>query len=275
MHSNLIRKNPSLSAVCVLILLLILTIPRAHANILVAPTRITLEEGQRVGQVAVMNPGSEPVTLRLSFVNYHMQADGTLVESEVALPGEFFADGFLQHSPRRIQLAPGEEQTVRVLARPPSGPAREYRSHLRFQAEPPPRPQQEDSLGPTRELEIQIQPLYGVSIPVIVRTGDLNASAGIENISLDRGPNGLLVGFQLTRSGDRSVYGDFRVTFRPAGGEPRVIAQTRGVAVYPPLQAREVRLPLTESLSAGTLRVEYLDNSDERKVIASAERQIR
>lgn len=245
----------------------------ANASILVAPTRLVLESGERVGQVSVMNRGNKPVTLRVAFVNNHMNPDGSFENALSPRPGERFADEFLRYSPRRVQLDPGESQLVRVLARVPGGEPAEYRSHLRFQVEPPARARSDDANS--NQVRIHLSPVYGVSIPVFVRAGELEATAGIANVGLERDAGSIVARFDLARRGNRSVYGDIKVTLTPHAGEPRDLALVKGVAVYLPLAARQMRLPLDGKLEPGRLRIEYLDNRDSSRVLAFAEREVR
>ncbi|HEX7048552.1 MAG TPA: molecular chaperone [Gammaproteobacteria bacterium] len=279
--SHMLRQRQILFASCLLVLFSV-TLTAARAGILVAPTRLVLEPGERVGEVTVMNNGADPVTLRISFVNYHMRANGSFDVATEPLPGEHFADDFLRYAPRRIHLAPGEGQTVRILARPPSGAPVEYRSHLRFQTEPPLDAPSKGAGngGNERDLSIELIPLYGVSIPVIVRTGDLSATVAIDSLSVRSGPRKTpMATFRLRRSGNRSIYGDIRLYLTPQGGEERLVGETLGLAVYPPLEARNVSVPFNKldaaNLPPGRLRVEYVDHDDNARVLAEAERVIR
>lgn len=274
-------RNPRIFASCLLVLFS-LTLAAAQAGILVAPTRLVLEPGERVGEVTVMNNGADPVTLRISFVNYHMRANGSFDVAAEPQPGEHFANDFLQYAPRRIHLEAGEGQTVRILARPPAGAPAEYRSHLRFQTEPPLDAPSKDAGNDGKEgdLSIELIPLYGVSIPIIVRTGNLSASVTIDSLAVQSGPRKTpMATFRLRRSGARSVYGDVRLYLTPQGGEERLVGETLGLAVYPPLAARNVSVPFnkldTSNLPAGRLRVEYVDHDDNARVLAEAERVIR
>jgi len=62
----------------------------------------------------------------------------------------------------------------------------------------------------------------------------------------------------LNREGNRSVYGELRVT--PLGKD-KPIAQIRGVAIYPELSSRQVTLPLANDAAAtyrGPAKVQYI-----------------
>lgn len=249
-------------------------------GIMVAPTRVVLEPGQHTAQVFVMNKGAEPITARISLVNRHMLEDGSFAIADNPRPGEYFADGFVRYAPRRVHLAPGQGQTVRILAQPidERGPA-EYRSHLLFSVEPS--TTGESSAGENRGLAIRLIPVYGVSIPVIVRTGALTASATIDDLTVQRDPSGVPhATFRLHRSGDRSIYGDVQVFYQPHNGDERLIGKSRGLAVYPPLSTRRVSIPLNllDGVSLqppGRLRVQFVKHKNHARVLAEANSSVR
>lgn len=251
--------------------------------IMVAPTRVTLEAGELAGEVFVINQGSEPITARISLANRHMREDGSFAEATTPNPGELFADPFLVYAPRRVRLEPGQGQTVRILARPPvNQPAAEYRSHLLFRVEPPSLDDADRasaSAEGSREMSIQLVPVFGISIPIILRTGPLSATAGIDGLALRmRSDEPPAASFTLHRTGNSSLYGDVRVMFEPSGGSQRLIGESLGLAVYTPLPMRTVSTPLnhlqTDSLPPGRLYVQFVDHHDNSRILAEAQRTI-
>ena len=116
-----------------------------------------------------------------------MEPNGDLVRVETPGPGEGFAGDLIRYAPRQLRLEPGRPQTIRILYRRPGELAEgEYRSHLLFQEIPKVAPTPAQGEGPSG-LNMQISALFGISIPVIVRHGDLEASARLtENASSDR-----------------------------------------------------------------------------------------
>ena len=107
-----------------------------------------------------------------------MTENGSLEEADEAKPGEQFADKLIRYSPRQITLEPGRTQTVRLLVRKPRDLAPgEYRSHLLFQSVPP------ADFGTSVEAEgveegtisVQMIPTFAISIPIIIRHGDVSA----------------------------------------------------------------------------------------------------
>lgn len=165
------------------------------------------------------------------------------------------------YAPRRVTIAPNEPQTIRISARAPKGlPDGEYRAHLLFRAVPPPRP-----VAAPRQVQgiaFELIPIYGVTIPVVIRMGNLQAKVGIANVQLTSHRGKPAVALDLTRAGDRSVFGDVRV-FKPGVKDP--IAVQRGVAVYTEIGTRHVVIPVKDDFAAaaaGPVSVDFVETSD-------------
>src|SRR3546814_2488763 len=103
-------------------------------------------------------------------------------------------------------------------------------------------------------VSIALTPIYGITIPVIVRVGDLGAAAAIGEAWVSEGADGPAFNFDLSRTGDRSVYGDIEVT-RPGIAEPLLVA--RGIAVSPEVTARRVRSEEHTSELQSLMRISY------------------
>jgi hypothetical protein len=237
---------------------------RAQGDLLIAPTRVVLNGGGST-EVILNNIGTAPATYRISLELRRMTAEGELddVADTDASAGEKAAIDMIRYAPRRILLPPGQPQSIRISARPaPDVPDGEYRVHMLFRAVPDEGAPVDESKAVTTQtaagVTIKLQPIYGITIPVIVRKGQLQASAAIVNphIAAVEGRPTLML--ELTRSGTRSVFGEILV--RPAGGGETLI-QSRGIAVYPELQARTVHVPLTDAQQAAIkgrrVRIEY------------------
>jgi len=256
-----------------------LSVP-AHAagDLLVAPTRVILD-GSRGTEVVLNNIGAEPATYRISLEIKRMTAAGGLDEiaEADASEAEKAALGMIAFSPRRVTLPPNQPQVVRVGVRVPEGtPPGEYRAHMLFRAVP-------DAVAATAEakpasagVSIALTPIYGITIPVIVRVGDLGAEAAIGEAWVSETADGPAFNFDLARSGNRSVYGDIEVT-RPGVAEPLLVA--RGIAVYPEVAERKVSLRVPQEVAAklkGPVRIRY---TEDREVgggtIDEAEREVK
>ena len=249
------------------VLLGAVTVPvQASGDLLVAPTRVVLD-GSRGTEVVLNNIGSEPATYRISLEIKRMTAAGGLEEIAEAdvTPAERTALDMIAFSPRRVTLPPNQPQVIRVGVRIPEGtPPGEYRAHMLFRAVPDTAaavaadPAQPAATG----VSIALIPIYGITIPVIVRVGDLGAEATIGEAWVGDTADGPTFNFGLTRTGNRSVYGDIEVT-RPGVSEPLLVA--RGIAVYPEVGAREVSLRVPPELAVklkGPVRIRYTEDRE-------------
>jgi hypothetical protein len=239
---------------------------QAAGDLLVAPTRVVLD-GSRGTEVVLNNIGAEPATYRISLEIKRMTAAGGLDEiaEDKANPAEKTALDMIAFSPRRVTLPPNQPQVIRVGVRVPEGtPPGEYRAHMLFRAVPDATaavatdPKAPASGG----VSIALTPIYGITIPVIVRVGDLGAEATIGEAWVGETPDGPAFNFDLARTGNRSVYGDIEVT-RPGLPEPLLVA--RGIAVYPEVGARQVSLRVPPELAAklkGPVRIRYTEDRE-------------
>ena len=229
-------------------------------DLLVAPTRIVLD-GRRGTEVILNNIGDDVATYRISVELRRMTADGKLVDVETPNEAEKSAQEMILYAPRRITLPPNQPQTIRLSARAPEGLADgEYRVHLLFRAVPPPRP----AVAPQKieGVAFQLTPIYGVTIPVIVRLGNLEAKAGLANVRKVTDNGKPAIALDISRSGDRSTFGEVRVL---KAGVADPIAIIRGVAVYTELGQRSVTIPIDPAHLAdanGQVTVQYVEPTE-------------
>ena len=235
---------------------------RAAGDLLVAPTRVVLD-GARGTEVIVNNIGSETATYRISLVIRRMKQDGSFEEIEEVDANEREAKtlAMISYAPRRVTLPPNQPQAVRVGVRPPEGlEDGEYRAHLLIRAIPDAKTPTQTS-SPAQGLTISITPIYGITIPVIVRKGQLVVQAAIGDPHIAQTPDGPAFKLTLSRTGTKSTYGRLRVT-RPGVSEP--LYEARGIAVYAETAQRDVILPVSPELAAklkGPATVEYLEDN--------------
>ncbi len=236
----------------------------AAGDLLVAPTRIVLD-GLRGTEVILNNIGNETSTYRISLELRRMNPDGTFVDitPENANEREKRALEVISYAPRRVVLPPNQPQAIRVGVRAPDGLADgEYRAHLLFRAIPSAKPVVKSATQPTQGVSISLTPIYGVTIPVIVRQGQLVATAGIADPQIVTTADGPALKVKLTRTGTKSVYGRIRV-LKPGLDKPAF--EARGVAVYADNAERSVYLPISaeqDKSLRGPVTVQYIDDAD-------------
>ena len=265
----------------------VVTAPSAGANLNISPKRVTFDRNHRAGSIFIFNQGGGPGTFDISLVDRVMLPDGQILsvaEAQAKPDTRLLADrvvsaqSILQISPRRVTLAPGQGQTIRLrVAGAPSDPAAgELRSHLTIATLPP-----RDSgttaeaaaaaAAPAGELSFQINALFGLSIPVIVRQGEIDVRAGLEKpvITFEQlggnptpaTPRTPVMSLDLVRLGANSLFGNIevRVQGEPASNPP--IGLSRGVGVYTEIDRRLVRLVLTRAPAPGEhLEITFTDD---------------
>jgi hypothetical protein len=222
---------------------------QAAGNLMVTPTRIVFEQRDRSAQITLVNQGDKTSSYRISFVRQNMTENGQFVPVEEGEPG-MFSDPMIRFSPRQVSIPPGQAQVIRLALRRPGDMADgEYRSHMLFQALPEPSSTTVEALTQqTPEgITIELVPIVGIAIPVIVRHGDLNNAVTLSNakiVSAGQSGSAAKISVDINRDGNSSAYGDLRVTYTPEGAAPIVIAQANGVAVYANMQSRRFEMPL-------------------------------
>lgn len=237
----------------------------AVAEVLIAPTRVVMEKGERSAELILVNKGTEEAAYRISVENRRMLETGAMELAEDTRDGELFAQDFVRFSPRRILLEPGARQTVRVSANTANLETGEYRSHLRVMSAP-------TSAGRTlssavnaggEDISIELIAIRSLTIPIIVRVGDLDASVEMASASITESDNedeSVLVA-RLNRQGDKSTFGDIQVFVE---GQREPIYFARGIAVYTPNTTRDVMLPLPDlvraEIAGKPIRIAYVSS---------------
>lgn len=224
----------------------------SYANgLLLAPTRLFFEGSSRSQELTVMNNSDKPQTYRLRLEDRRLKDTGEY--DIITEPGDpTAASSLLRLSARQLVLPARSSGTVRVLLRRSAGmPAGEMRSHLVVTELPvvgaPIVPD-----GAATGVTIAITTIYGISIPILVRTGAM--SARIREVTATRfvppeHPELENVIVKVDAEGNRSVFVDVRlISTRQRRGEP--IAVARSFALYAPLAARSVTLTLNAEQTA-------------------------
>ena len=233
---------------------------------MIMPNRIILEGRERSGEVLLKNAGLLPASYRVVVKEMAMDHNGELSERP-KLPGERTLADFLFFSPRQVDLAPGETQTVRLQLRKPENLADgEYRSHLLFQAMPPPVPAEPLGDNPERKLSLSVTMVMGISIPVFARHGVVQGKLTLAGLRLwqpevkDTAP---VLSYRLERSGNRSIRGDLTASVE-AGGKLKkgtVLYELKDIVVYPEIPFRDMYMPMWQnvdgSLKGARLKVTF------------------
>ncbi|KAF0200073.1 MAG: hypothetical protein FD170_3791 [Bacteroidetes bacterium] len=250
----------------------------AQGDLLITPRRVVFEGNKQSQELTLANTGQDTARYNVSFVQYRMTESGAFEQIEVADSGQYFADKYLRFFPRSVTLAPNEAQVVRMqFRRMPDMQDGEYRSHVYFRAVPKETALGEETLADSTAIGIRLIPIFGITIPIIIRIGELDLSVDLKDISLDTKtdtiPN---LSVTFTRSGDKSVYGDMTVNW-VSGNENIEVGVVRGIAVYTPNKLRrfnmQLRQPEGVDYSKGKLVIRYQAPNDLKPEVY-AEREI-
>lgn len=250
----------------------------AQGDLLITPRRVVFEGNKQSQELTLANTGQDTARYNVSFVQYRMTESGAFEQIEVADSGQYFADKYLRFFPRSVTLAPNEAQVVRMqFRRMPDMQEGEYRSHVYFRAVPTETALGEETLADSTAIGIRLIPIFGITIPIIIRIGELDLSVDLKDISLDTKtdtiPN---LSVTFTRSGDKSVYGDMTVNW-VSGNENIEVGVVRGIAVYTPNKLRrfnmQLRKPEGVDYSKGKLVIRYQAPNDLKPEVY-AEREI-
>ncbi len=248
----------------------------AQGDLLVTPTRIVFEGNLQKEEINLVNIGKDTATYTISFVQYNMMEDGRFIAIDKPDSGQMFADPYLRIFPRKVTLAPREPQVIVMQCRRKSDMlAGEYRSHLYFRAEKDLNPIGMKTVPKdSTRLNVSLIPVYGLSIPIIIRSGEVSVSTELSDLQLAKSVEG---GYNLTlsinRSGNISVYGDLIVQYVPNQGNPVEIGSVKGVGVYTNLNKRNITMKLNTipgiELNSGKLKVQYTSNGSNARVVYS------
>jgi hypothetical protein len=248
---------------------------------MVNPKRVVFDGSKRTETVTLFNSGKDTATYAISMVDYTMNTEGKF--DEVPMDSAHnSAQKIVKFFPKQVTLAPGSSQAIRVQVNKPQGLEKgEYRSHIYFRGIGRVKAidaKQEDTIS---AIAVSLRPIFGISIPAIVRNGTTAATASISNLRIAKDTNGSLALATLNRSGDESLYGGVRLVHIDDEGNESVLSVVKGLSVYLPNASRPitVRIPSDAKvdLKKGKLRMEYQTQTDSEKerLLAQSELSLR
>ncbi|HPF64808.1 fimbria/pilus periplasmic chaperone [Lentimicrobium sp.] len=240
----------------------------AQGDLLITPRRVVFEGSKQSQELTLANTGRDTARYNVSFVQYRMNENGSFEQIEEPDSGQYFADKYLRFFPRSVTLAPGESQVVRMqFRRMPDMEPVEYRSHVYFRAVPKETALGEEPQQDSTSIGIRLIPIFGITIPVIIRPAELSATTELREIILDTKSDTIpYLSVTFHRSGDKSVYGDLTVSWIPDKGPAVEVGIVRGIAVYTPNKVRRFRMQLLKNeeidYTKGKLLVRYQSPGD-------------
>jgi P pilus assembly chaperone PapD len=251
----------------------------AQGNLLLTPRRVVFEGAKKSMELNLANTGQDTAKYAISIIRIRMTDDGAFETITEPDSGQLFADPYLRFFPRVVTLGPNEAQVVKIQLTKASDLAPgEYRSHVYFRAVPNMKPLgEEEAPKDTTTISIKLTPVFGITIPVIIRIGESNTKVSLSNLALEM-VNDTVPRLKLTfnRTGNFSVYGDVTVTHISQDVKTTQVGLLKGLAVYSPNKIRRFQFDLVKAAGvdykSGKLFVEFLTQSDAKsEKLASGE----
>lgn len=239
----------------------------AQGDVQIYPKRVLFDGSRRVHELSIANSGKDTARYTISVIQIRMKEDGSFEMISKPDEGQNFADKNFRFYPRSVVLAPNEAQTVKIqLLKFSELGAGEYRSHLYFRAEAEKRPLGHDTVINNSSIAVRIVPTYGISIPVIIRSGEPTTEINLSQIHFGLEKDAIpVLNFDLNRIGNMSVYGDIAVDYLSPEGKEIRVCSVKGLSVYTPNITRHFRLTLQNNTAVnynrGSLHIVYTDQS--------------
>jgi hypothetical protein len=254
----------------------------AQGNLQVTPTRLIFDGSQKFINVNLVNIGKDSANYTISFIQYRMSDESSVEEITTPDPGQRFADKYIRYFPRSVRLGPGEFQIIKLqLINSEKLESGEYRSHLYLRALPDEKILgNEEKKDTTAALSIKIIPIFGISIPVIIRVGKSNTVLNITDLKLEKTPDGHNRLFlTIHRTGNMSSIGDISVTYRAPNGKETRLGVAEGMVIYTPNLLRRFTIDLEKNSSVvinkGIIHVTYtMKNGNNTVKLAEADLSI-
>jgi P pilus assembly chaperone PapD len=241
----------------------------AQGNLMITPRRVVFDGTKRSVDLNLANTGKDTATYVISLVQIRMKEDGGFETITIPDPGQNFADKNLRFFPRSVTLSPGEAQVVKVqLQRANQLAPGEYRSHFYFRAVPKIKPLGEpETVNDSATISVRLTPVFGITIPVIIRAGESNTKVALSGLALDIAEDGTpAFRLKFNRTGNFSVYGDLAVDHVSPQGTVTRVGAANGIAVYTPNSVRNFQFNLNKvpgvDFRSGKLIVRFSASSD-------------
>lgn len=210
--------------------------------------RIYLDQDNPQTDFIIYNHNTLPQECQLRLRHYTFDDAGKMTEYKGEEPLDNSAESWVRFSPRKFTLTPQNNQTVKfVMRRKARSEAAEYRSYVSIDCGV------EIKSGDDSKKEmISIAPKLVHNLPIIVRTGKLDATLNISNVNIKDGN----VYFRLNRTGNRSVYGDVQLIEKSTGD---VISEQKTLSLYTETSHSDFHLNLQNKKPAG-LMLRFTEN---------------
>jgi hypothetical protein len=186
--------------------------------------RIYLDDDNSSASFVMFNKNSFSETCRLDLVHNTFDEFGAISSVDSNVEPDNSASPWIRFSPRNFTAAALSPQTVRfTLRRKANSEAEEYRSYLQIYCD---EAEAQQPSSTTATPDFIVKPKMVQNIPIIVRTGKLEAQLSFSDFQLVNNK----LDFNILRQGNRSVYGKIELIDKISG---EVITMRKNISIYP------------------------------------------
>src|SRR5579872_2530103 len=203
-----IMKKLITGAAVILLLLIEISSAFAQGALMINPKRCVFEGNKRNDVVTLYNDGEDTTSYVISFKHYEMLQNGDFREIPDSVKSDLlYCDNMVKYFPKEVTLAPHAAQTVRLqVLKPKDLVPGEYRSHLYFRAVERAKALENKRNDTDKTITLSLKAIYGLAIPIIVRTGTTPAKVSLSELTLspaDTGGNAIF-SVDINRIGNES-----------------------------------------------------------------------
>jgi P pilus assembly chaperone PapD len=233
---------------CVVVAFIVAIASTADAQISVAPLAYEMGTTKRNTEMFIANNSNsaQEVIIEARYGIPNNLEDGSvgIVFPDSLNGSEQNAAEWIRFFPRRLQLNPGEQQTVRMLVQPPANlPDGEYWSRIVVSQEPISASPDDTTAGLVARLNVRIQTVLGF----LYRHGTVSTGIEASVNSVEALADAFVVKFDTRRLGNAAFLGQLDLTLKDANGA--IVGNANEiVTVYDPL-VYTIRIPLTNPLT--------------------------
>ena len=232
--------------------------PLAGQGVLIAPTTVIVDARARTASLLLLNQGEDPAEVEISAFFAYTVTDSSgrlqLHTPDSLPPGLTSAADWIRAYPRRMTIAPGAQQTVRLLVSPPPDlPDGEYWARLAVLARGGRIPL--DATADTTSVNVGLSLEIRTLLPVLYRKGTVQTGVALTDLRASRIADSVVMRGRLERQGNAAMIGTVRGELVDSAGKTRA-AFEQPVSTYLVLDPR-FSVP-SDSIPSGryTLRME-------------------
>jgi P pilus assembly chaperone PapD len=237
----------------------------AFASLQVFPLKADLSQKNRSTSLSVRNKGSQATTYQISLVYYEQAFDGAMTKMSNPTKEMRSAHELIRYSPRRVSLAPGESQVVRLMVRTAKDlTPGDYRVHIRFE--------EIDDLSKEAQkssvVKMELKARISISIPVIYRHGEAKGEISLDSFALqDLKKEGFFFTAVMNTTGPIFPFGVFKIFHESEDSKPFMIV--RGISSY--LPSRRFNFKLDKApVKKGQYYLKFYKDEFDKEALAQA-----